>query len=154
MPNRSAARWGKGDENGRPCLGGRDGVIVAGGAFWAASPALRTNTAADASIPKNTNLRRGSAGGRCGFSGAAPIHRFFQLENLVQIPWILLSPGQSSKSASSGVSMHNLLKHLGVSDQPPSTRNQALQQKLRFTLVRVRGADEVHGDIGVYKNQT
>ena len=52
-----------------------------------------------------------------------------------------------------GIPVDNLLKYLGVGHKPLSSRDRALQQKLGFTLVRVRRADEVHRYVGVDKDQ-
>lgn len=51
------------------------------------------------------------------------------------------------------IPMHDLLKHFGVGHEALSRRDQALQEHLRLTLVRVRRADEVHRDIGIHKDQ-
>lgn len=52
-----------------------------------------------------------------------------------------------------GVPVDNLLKHLGIGHKPLSRRDQPLEQKLGFSLVRVRGTDEVHRYVGIDKNQ-
>jgi len=39
-----------------------------------------------------------------------------------------------------GIPVHYLLKHLGAGDEPLSRQDQALQQRLSFTLVRLRTA--------------
>jgi len=56
-------------------------------------------------------------------------------------------------SADGGIPMQDLLKHFGVGYEALSRCDQALQEKLRFGLVRVRRADEVHQNIRIDKDQ-
>ena len=51
------------------------------------------------------------------------------------------------------VPMDNLLQHLGVSHKPLPRCNQALQEKLRLGLVRVRRTNQVHRNVGVDEDQ-
>src|SRR3982750_2638679 len=56
-------------------------------------------------------------------------------------------------SADRGVTMNDLLQYLSVGHQTLSRRNKTLQQELRLGLVRVRGPNEVHRNVGVHENQ-
>ena len=47
------------------------------------------------------------------------------------------------------VPMTDLLQHLGVGDEPFSSRQRRLQQTLRIELVRVCGTHQIHRNIGV-----
>ena len=51
------------------------------------------------------------------------------------------------------VPMQDLLQHLRVSNQSLSGRDEAFQQNLRLTLMRMWRADEVHRDIGIDEDQ-
>ena len=48
-----------------------------------------------------------------------------------------------------GVAVQDLGQHFGVGDEPYALRDERLEAPLSIHLVRVRGADEVHRDIGV-----
>ena len=44
--------------------------------------------------------------------------------------------------ADGGIAMQDLLKHFGIGHEALSRRDQALQEKLRLAVVRVRRTDE------------
>ncbi len=56
-------------------------------------------------------------------------------------------------SVDRSVPMDNLLQHFCVNHKTLSRCNQALQEKLRLGLVRVRRTNQVHRNVGVDKDQ-
>jgi len=51
------------------------------------------------------------------------------------------------------ITVENLLQDFSVSDETLPRRNEALQDNLYFGLVGMRGADQVHRNIGIYEDQ-
>ena len=47
------------------------------------------------------------------------------------------------------VTMEDLLKDLGIGDEPTSLSDCALQQTTSVDFVRMLGAHQIHGDVGV-----
>jgi hypothetical protein len=49
--------------------------------------------------------------------------------------------------------MKNFLQHLSVGDETLAGCNQALQNDLCFSLMRMSGSNQVHGDIRINEDQ-
>ena len=50
------------------------------------------------------------------------------------------------------ISMEDLLKNLGIGNQPPAFPDQLFQPLLRVGFVGVSGTDKIHGYVGVDQN--
>lgn len=88
----------------------------------------------------------------CDFGGAKYIC-FFDRNHLIDnLSGDVKCRGDSFPLADRRVAVHDFLKDFGVSDQSFSGRDQAFQNDLRFGLVGMGSANQIHRNIGIDKD--